>query len=110
MQLKNQKILVCLGDEPYNPRCKSYAEGADWMFCEAFCMYEDRDLFEPYKKHHSTVKEACETAEELGVQNLVLWHTEDTHPLNRKALYLSEGKNYFHGNLYVPEDLEVLEL
>ena len=110
MQLKNQKILVCLGDEPYNPRCKSYAEGADWMFCEAFCMYEDRDWFEPYKKHHSTVKEACETEEELGVQNLVLWHTEDTHPLNRKALYLSEGKNYFHGNLYVPEDLEVLEL
>ena len=28
----------------------------------------------------------------------------------RKELYTEEGKNYYHGNLYVPEDLEVLDL
>ena len=80
------------------------------MLCEAFCLYEDRDLFEPYKKHHSTVKEACETAEELGVQNLVLWHTEDKHLAQRKALYTAEAHEVYGGDVYVPDDLDVIEL
>ena len=29
---------------------------------------------------------------------------------NRKELYTKEGKEYFAGNLYVPDDLDVLEL
>ena len=31
----------------------------------------------PYEKHHSTVKDACELAQGLGIPHLVLWHTED---------------------------------
>jgi len=110
MCLKNKKILVCLGDEPYNVKCKEYVKDADWILSEALCMYEDRDRFHPYQKHHSTVKDACTAAQELRIPNLVLWHTEDTHKENRKELYSEEGKQYYSGNLFVPEDLEVLEL
>lgn len=73
---------------------------------EAFCMYGEADIFKPYEKHHSTVKEACRQAEALHIPNLILYHTEDTHLEQRKELYGAEGRQYYHGNLYVPDDLE----
>ena len=81
-------------------------EGSTWLLHEAFCLYSQADLFSPYEKHHSTVKDACELAEQLKVKNLLLYHTEDKNIKNRKELYLAEGKKYYHGNLYVPNDLE----
>ena len=49
-------------------------------------------------------------AEELGVPNLLLYHTEETHLAERKKLYTEEGQQYYHGNLYVPDDLETFEI
>jgi ribonuclease Z len=109
-KLNNGKTLTFLGDEPYNPLCRKHVENSDWLLSEAFCLYRDRELFKPYEKHHSTVKEACETATQLNIKNLVLWHTEDQNITHRKELYTAEGKIYYNGNLYVPNDLEVLEL
>lgn len=106
----DDKKLVCLGDEPFNERERKYAENADWLLSEAFCLYEDRDVFRPYEKHHSTVKDAAELAEHLNIRNLVLYHTEDKTIGERKTRYSEEGRKYFSGNLYVPDDLEVLDL
>ena len=108
--LHSGKKLSCLGDEPCTPRGRKYAAGSGWLLSEAFCLYADRDRFKPYEKHHSTVREACETATELGVENLVLWHTEDTRLPERKTLYTAEGRQYFSGNLFVPDDLESIAL
>jgi len=58
------------------------------------------------KKHHSTVKDACELAKKLRVKNLLLYHTEDANISNRKALYLNEGRKYFDGHIVVPDDVE----
>ena len=110
MHLKNGKKFTCAGDEPYNPECKPYVEGSQWLLHEAFCLYGDRERFQPYEKHHSTVKEACELAESLSIPNLVLWHTEDKNLSHRKELYTAEGKEYYHGNLLVPDDGEIIKL
>ena len=56
------------------------------------------------------MKDACELAEQLGVKNLLLYHTEDRNLAERKKLYAQEGAQYYNGNLYIPEDLESLEL
>ena len=72
-------------------------------------MYSEADTYKPYEKHHSTVKDACELAQKLNVKNLVLYHTEDK-TVNRKEVYAKEGKPYFKGNLFIPDDLETLEL
>ena len=56
------------------------------------------------------MKEACELAQELSVPHLVLWHTEDENYENRQVLYTAEGKQYYRGDLHVPNDLDVLEL
>ena len=108
--LNNGQKLTFLGDEPYNPACEAYVRGTGWLLHEAFCLYADRDLFKPYEKHHSTVKEACELAESMGIPNLVLWHTEDSNIAGRRRLYLNEGKRYYSGNLYVPEDESLIAL
>ena len=108
--LKNGKKLTCAGDEPYNAGCAPYVEGSDWLLHEAFCLYGDRERFKPYEKHHSTVKDACQLAQSLQIPNLVLWHTEDKNLKNRKADYTAEGKRYYSGSLYVPDDQERLVL
>lgn len=109
--LKNGKRLTCAGDEPYNSDCAPYVEGSDWLLHEAFCLYAERDRYQPYEKHHSTVKEACELAQQLQIPNLLLWHTEDKSTVGcRKERYTAEGQQYYHGNLYVPDDGEILSL
>lgn len=110
MNMGKDEKLTCCGDEPFNQCERKYAEGSKWLLHEAFCLYSQADLFQPYEKHHSTVKDACELAEELHVKNLLLYHTEDTNLERRKELYLAEGTQYYHGNLYVPDDLERIEL
>ena len=102
--------IICLGDEPFNPVCESVVSGADWPLCEAFCLLAHADRFQPHKKHHSTVADAARLAETLSVRHLVLWHTEDATYDQRKALYTAEAREYFSGEVYVPYDLEVIEL
>ena len=54
--------------------------------------------------------DAAQLAAQLGVSHLVLWHTEDRNYANRKALYTAEARESYTGDLYVPNDLEVIEL
>ena len=103
-------VLACLGDEPYNEQNRRYIVGADWMMCEAFCLYADRDTFKPYEKCHSTALDAGKLAEELGVTNLILYHTEEKTLANRKENYTREAAENFKGRIFVPDDLEVIEL
>ncbi len=104
------KKLTCCGDEPYQPANQQYAENSEWLLHEAFCLYSERDIFEPYEKKHSTVKEASELAQQLKIKNLLLYHTEETHGASRKALYTSEAQQYYKGNIFIPNDLEEFEI
>ena len=109
LELNNGK-LTCLGDEPFNELCYRYVSNSNWLLCEAFCLYRERNIFKPYEKHHSTVKEASELAKLLKIKNLVLYHTEEQNLKKRKQLYTEEAKQYFNGNIYVPNDLDEYEL
>ncbi len=103
----NNKKLVCCGDEPLNNKLFDKVNECDWLMHEAFCLYGERDIFKPYEKHHSTVKEACETAQALNVPNLILYHTEDKN-INKSELYTCEGKDFYNGNIVVPNDNEII--
>jgi ribonuclease Z len=108
--LKNGRQLTFLGDEPYTESLFEYANNVDYLFHEAFCLYSEKDIFNPYEKHHATVREACETASKLNVKTLIMYHTEDKNILNRKKLYTAEGKEFFSGNIIVPNDLDIIKL
>lgn len=102
--------LTCCGDEPCHKEGEAYVRGSEWLMHEAFCLYEERETFRPYEKHHSTVKDASELAQRLGVRNLMLYHTEDSDLTHRKERYTDEARKYFAGNVLVPDDLEVITL
>ena len=102
--------LAFMGDEPVNPACEEYAKGAQWLLSEAFCLDEEAEKFKPYEKHHSTAADAAKLAQRLGAKNLVLWHTEESDLAHRKARYTAEAARYCEGGIYVPDDLDVIEL
>lgn len=85
-------------------------EHADWLLCEAFCLYADRDEFKPYEKSHSTALDAGKLAAELGVKSLLLYHTEEKTLATRRANYTREAAENFKGRIVVPDDLDVIEL
>ena len=104
------KAVTCLGDEPFYECERIYAEGCDYLLCEAFCTYRDREIFKPYEKHHSTALDAGKLAQELSVKNLILYHTEDKTLEMRKELYTEEAAQFFKGNIFVPDDLERISI
>lgn len=110
LRFGNGERLVCMGDEPCSEQTLQHAAGADWMMCEAFCLYADRDTFKPYEKCHSTALDAGKLAAELGVKNLILYHTEEKTLASRKEKYSLEAAEFFKGRIVVPDDLEVIEL
>jgi ribonuclease Z len=110
MDLGHEHFLACCGDETYNETEKAYCEGADWLLHESFCLYKDRERFDPYKKHHSTALDAGRIGQELRVRNLLLYHTEDQTIKTRRERYRKEAAEAFSGAIYVPDDLETLEL
>ena len=44
------------------------------------------------------------------MKNLLLYHTEDSQLENRKKLYSDEGKQFYTGNLFIPDDNEYFEI
>lgn len=110
MELDGGRKLTCCGDEPCHECEHPYAKGSAWLLHEAYCLHGESDIFDPYEKGHSTVKDAAETAEFLGVENLILYHTEDRSLARRREKYLAEGTQYFSGKIFVPEDLEEIQL
>ncbi len=97
--------LTDSGDEPLDESNYPLALNSTYLTHEAFCLYEDRDIFHPYEKNHSTVKDASRIAQMLEVKNLVLYHTEDKSGIEtRKARYTEEAAKYYSGNIYVPDD------
>lgn len=110
LQLPDGQRFVCLGDEPYNEKNEAIARGADWLLCEAFCLLADAERFKPYEKHHSTANDAGRLAAGLGVRNLLLYHTEDATLETRRAAYAAEAAGHFSGQIFVPDDGEVISL
>lgn len=107
---EKETVMVCLGDEPCHAASEVYVKDADWLLAEAFCLRSEQEVFHPYEKKHSTAYDAGETAERLGVKNLLLYHTEDSDLENRAKRYVEEAGQSFGGNIVVPNDLEVIEI
>ena len=56
-------------------------------------------------------QDACECANRFHAKNLVIRHTEDETTIGiRKEVYTKEAKTFFDGNIYVPDDFEIIEL
>lgn len=106
----DNKSIVCNGDESLNEKNYDLVKNVDYLIHEAFCLDSQKEIKKPYEKGHKTAKDVCEIAESLSVKNLILYHISDEDTVNRKNKYIKENTNYFSGNLYVPDDLEIIDI
>ena len=56
-----------------------------------------------------TAKDVGELAQRMEAENLVIYHTEDYGPDRRELMTREAGLSYT-GNIFVPEDMESIEL
>lgn len=106
----DEKKLVFLGDEPLNNNLSERVRNSDYVMHEAFCLDSEEHIFNAKLKNHSTVKSTCIVMNKLNIKNLILYHTEETHKETKKELYTAEGKEYFNGNIIVPNDMEIINI
>lgn len=109
-ELPSGRTFVCHGDAPLVEDSIKYIRHADWLICEAFCLENHRFIFHPEKFHHATVAETADFAQKYSVENLIIYHTEDSNLTERKHQYTSEASRFFKGNIFVPDDLEKINL
>lgn len=108
--LNNGHTLAFLGDEPLDEQLYNDVKNADYLLHEAFCLETEADKFKPREKNHDTVKSASIKAQNIGVKNLILWHTQENLGNQRQSEYLKEAKENFKGNIFIPNDLDIIEL
>lgn len=106
----NDKKFAFLGDETLNPILYERIRNFDFVTHEAFCLESEEQVFHAYEKNHSTTKSVGQTMNNLNIKNLILYHTEDSHGDNRQSLYLQEAQSYFTGNVFVPNDMDIIEI
>lgn len=99
-----QEFVFC-GDEPF-AQSEMLLKDADWVIHEATYFVMPKIVTDP----HTCVEDACLLAKKNHVKNLIVLHMEDEDIINRKEKYLKEGKKYYDGGLYFPDDLDVIAL
>lgn len=120
MLLGNGKRFVFHGDVPFEESNRERITGADYLMHEAFHLATQKPGMPgkmpmpggkgPGKMGHSTVKEAAGYGKSLGVKTMILVHGTDSGLLTRKQDYIHEAQQVFDGELYAPNDFDVIEL
>lgn len=77
---------------------------------ESFCLDCKKDKFNPYLLTHCTCKDAALVAQRINAKALIIFHTKDNNLNDRKKKYLDEAKKYFDGEVFVPDDLEIIDV
>lgn len=106
----NHNFIVFCGDESLVENNFPRVKNCNWLLHNAFCLDVDEEKYHPNKMSHNTVGEASKIAQKICASNLVLWHTETDSLETRKIKYTQNAKQFFLGNIYVPNDMEVIEL
>lgn len=107
----NDEKFTFIGDEVCSETTEKYVEHSKWLFADAYMAGEEAEMYNPIKRHHhSTVKFVAELCQRLDVKNVILSHTIDTDLKNRKQIFTEDAKKYFKGNVFVPDDLDIIEL
>ncbi len=107
--LNNNEIVFC-GDEPLVEDNFLKMNHCKWLLHNAFCLDEDGEKYKVHSMSHSTVGEAAKIAHRVNAKNLVLLHTETDNLDLREEMYIKNAKRYFTGNVFVPDDLSIIDI
>lgn len=111
MWIGDNEKFTFIGDEVCQETTEKYIENSKWLFADAYMAGQEAEEYNPIKRHHhSTVKFVANLCERLNVKNVILSHTIDTNLQNRKQDFTEDAKKYFKGNVFVPDDLEIINI
>lgn len=109
--LNKEDRFTFIGDEVCSKPTEKVVENSKWLMADAYMAGKEAEEYDPINKHsHSTVKFVAELSNRLNVKNLIMSHTVDKDLENRKRIFTEDAKKYFTGNIFVPDDLEIIEL
>lgn len=111
MKYEGNNTFTFIGDEVCSESTEKYVKDSDWLFADAYMADQEAEKYNPMEKHHhSTVKYVSQLCERLNVKNVILSHTIDTNLQERKVTFKKDAENYYNGRVFVPDDLEKIEL
>lgn len=111
MWLNDNEKFTFIGDEVCQESTEKYVEDSKWLFADAYMAGKEAEEYNPIKRHsHSTVKFVAELCERLNVKNVIMSHTIDTNLERRRETFTEDAKKYYNGNVFVPDDLEEIEI
>ena len=109
--LNEYSKFTFIGDEVCQTSTEKYVENSKWLFADAYMAGKEAEEYNPIKRHsHSTVKFVAELCERLNVKNVIMSHTIDTDLKNRKKTFTEDAMKYYNGNVFVPDDLDTIEI
>ena len=102
------KKFVFTGDIPLDESHYQKFKNQKCVCLEAFCLekYREKNGF-PLKKHN-TLEQACDIANILNPEKLILWHKDYYKGVNEE--YLQVANKIYDKEIFVPKDLDVIEL
>ena len=107
--LNDKEKFTFIGDEVCKESTEKYVKDSKWLFADAYMAGKEAEEYNPIKRHsHSTVKFVAELCERLNVENVIMSHTIDTDLEKRRATFTEDAMKYYHGNVFVPDDLECI--
>lgn len=111
MWVNPNKKFTFIGDEVCSRQTEKFVKDSFWLFADAYLSGKEAEKYNPIKKHHhSTVKFVAELSNKLNVRNLIMSHTMDNDLENRREKFSKDAQKYYNGGIFVPEDLEIIEL
>jgi len=102
--------LVFAGDERLHEEAFAKAAGADCLMHEAMTPMPRSTGRRRGPAHHGSAFDAGAIAASLGCRSLLLYHTSDNDLPNRRKEYGAAAAMSFGGRIFVPDDLETVEL
>ncbi len=96
--------VIYLGDESFNEINEKYIIDCNYAFMDA------RDINNSTNSAHSTIKYSAKIAQKYHVKNLILSHCNDNNLISRSKLFKEEASKYYDGNIFVPNDLEKIDI
>lgn len=109
MCIEPNKKFTFLGDESCQECVKKYVKDSEWVLADAYKPFL-KECEKGKKYRHSTVEFTSNMCQEQNVKNIILSHTMDNDLEHRKEIFIKTGKKYFDGQIFVPNDLEIIEL
>lgn len=80
------------------------------ILCVKLFVFTVKKIFLSPTKNSTAQRLMQENLQRVFCKNLILYHTEDETLQTRKSTYTSEARTVFNGNIFVPDDFEVIDL